>query len=479
MKKEDLFESLLEIDEKEVFKAGSYQVKSAPQRGWLKWAALAACAVFIAVIGILIHSHNKKIDNKYPEGVTKVMALYPDPVAINMSAKDYEDDDLRYAWRKEVIKKAEISAVFNSKLKDYYMNIMSQILASDDENTVCSPLNTYFAFAILADVSGGQSREQILGALGMDDIYELRENVKALWESNYADTPAIKSILANSLWLRKGFEFNKIELDILAKDYYASLFSGKPGSKDMNKALQVWTDQNTGGLLKDYIGKMELDPNTVFSIVSTIYYKAQWDNDFYEGATRKETFHGTKGDTEVDMMHGNEPSMGVYRTEDFTAVSLSVKDSGEMHFILPTEGEDVNALLSNQDIFKAIIYEENDQNRFYPRVNMSIPKFRVSAETDLTETMKKLGITDVFGDNADFSSLLTDSDNVRVTKADHVAMVEIDEEGVTGAAYTHIDSSGSAERQEEVIDFILDRPFMFVVTGMDGSILFAGIVRNI
>ena len=31
----------------------------------------------------------------------------------------------------------------------------------------------------------------------------------------------------------------------------------------------------------------------------------------------------------------------------------------------------------------------------------------------------------------------------------------------------------------EIIDFVLDRPFMFVITGADGSILFSGVVRNI
>ena len=29
-----------------------------------------------------------------------------------------------------------------------------------------------------------------------------------------------------------------------------------------------------------------------------------------------------------------------------------------------------------------------------------------------------------------------------------------------------------------MIDLIFNRPFMFVVAGMDGSILFAGVVRN-
>ena len=36
----------------------------------------------------------------------------------------------------------------------------------------------------------------------------------------------------------------------------------------------------------------------------------------------------------------------------------------------------------------------------------------------------------------------------------------------------------SAKPDDEIV-FVLDRPFMFIVTGRDGSILFSGIVRNI
>ena len=57
-------------------------------------------------------------------------------------------------------------------------------------------------------------------------------------------------------------------------------------------------------------------------------------------------------------------------------------------------------------------------------------------------------------------------------------MLEIDEQGVTGAAYTEILLAGAGAPPEEELDFVLDRPFLFLVTGRDGSILFSGIIRN-
>ena len=46
-----------------------------------------------------------------------------------------------------------------------------------------------------------------------------------------------------------------------------------------------------------------------------------------------------------------------------------------------------------------------------------------------------------------------------------------------GAAYTELALAGAGMIEEE-IDFVLDRPFLFLVTSRDGSILFAGVVRN-
>ena len=108
-----------------------------------------------------------------------------------------------------------------------------------------------------------------------------------------------------------------------------------------------------------------------------------------------------------------------------------------------------------------------------------MPKFKVSAKTDLVETMKKLGITDAFDKNiSDFTPLTTESDEIYVSQAEHAALLEIDEDGVKGAAYTAIEAANESLPNEK-LDITFDRPFLFILKGYDGSILFAGVVRNI
>ena len=455
MKKEELFEVLGNLEPGMVEKARSDRH---PRRGvWKKWTAAAACAVIIggAVLGVTTWRNGREGSVvRCPSGVTTVLAAYPASVARTMDAQKFMESDAHWDWWDSYRELTAKSAELQSGIDAYYQNLMKQMLVSEDENTVCSPINLYIAFAMLAETSDGNTRQQILDMLGAQDMDTLRENVSSLWESNYADTPALKSVLANSLWLDGEETYNDTTLQRLAEQYYASTFRGTPGSEEMNQALRTWTDDNTGGLLKEYTENMAIAPETVFELVSTIYYKAMWRENFWEVNTEKETFHGAAGDTTVDMMKKTE-WMDVYQGEHFRAVSLSLQDSGSMYFLLPDENTDVNELVSDPDLMKVIRRDESSDNWYSPMVNLSVPKFKVSEKTDLIETVRALGVTDALdADLADFSPLTGDKENLYLSKADHAAMLEIDENGVTGAAYTELGvSEAAAEIPDDEIDF--------------------------
>ena len=80
---------------------------------------------------------------------------------------------------------------------------------------------------------------------------------------------------------------------------------------------------------------------------------------------------------------------------------------------------------------------------------------------------------------ADFTPLAAKTEGFALSSATHAAMVEIDENGVTGAAFTMLAVAESAMEMDEMLDFVLDRPFLFMVTGADGSVLFSGIIQNV
>lgn len=416
------------------------------------------------------------------EGVTAYLASYPGAGAYeDMDAQAFTESEEYWKWWEEYRPKADASFEVQDGMEPYYSAVMRELLVTDDtENTVCSPINIYVALAMLAECTDGNTREQILDVLEADSVDTLRTRIKTLWEANYVDTPVLTSLLADSVWMRDGVTYNEETLKRLAELYYASSFSGAMGTEEMNKALQGWMNENTGGLLEDAVKDIRTTPETVLALVSTIYYKAAWSDKFNESATDQQTFHGASGDAEVDMMHLSD-TLGYYAGDKFGAVQLDLQDSGTMSFFLPDEGVDVKDLVTDEQVMQVIRGSYGEVS--YPLVHLSVPKFRTEAKTDLLDTMQRLGMTDVMTAGvADFTPLTTDASlgDLALSSAEHAAVVEVDEEGVTGAAYTiMIVAESAAMEPGDEIDFVLDRPFFFTVTGRDGSVLFAGIVQGI
>ena len=113
------------------------------------------------------------------------------------------------------------------------------------------------------------------------------------------------------------------------------------------------------------------------------------------------------------------------------------------------------------------------------KVNLSIPKFDIRAQNDLKEDMQTLGVTDIFSpEKADFSTSVEGDYPVWLTAMNQATRVAIDEKGVTAASYIELPSAGAAAPPEEIIDFILDRPFLFVITNRYSLPLFAGVVNQ-
>ena len=151
-----------------------------------------------------------------------------------------------------------------------------------------------------------------------------------------------------------------------------------------------------------------------------------------------------------------------------------------MKLLLPDEGVSAESLLEDGEAMDFILNRSDWENSNFLTVNLSLPKFDVSSDLDLTAGLKTLGVTDVFDAAvADFTPGIENSKGqIFLSQAEHAARAAIDEEGVTAAAYTAIAEAGAAEPPDEEIDFTLDRPFVFAITSQDGLPLFIGVVNT-
>ena len=415
-----------------------------------------------------------------PPEVTSVP--YPkDTDFVKDGTVDYDAYDKAYdawleAWQEKLqtmVDPADVAHWFTS-------SIPVLLQGAGDENRVCSPLNIYMALSMLAAVTGGETRQQILDALGAESLDALQKQAAQLWAENSWDDGLVTSTLANSIWLRDGYNYNSETLQKLGEDFYASAFSGEMGSDAYNNILRDWINEHTGNLLTEQAGKLELNADTVLALVSTLYYSASWHDKFSSAATTQDVFHAPNGDVSTDFLHSSD-SNTVYYGDGFSAIGLSLENSGQMWLLKPDEGVDAAELLQNKDALGLLLANGNWSQTQRARVNLSLPKFDVSSDLDILDTLAQLGITDVMdGGKSDFTPLTTANDSLELTQAKHAARVKIDEDGCEAAAYTILAVCETAAMPpEEIVEFTLDAPFLFAIPGADGLPLFAGIVNQV
>ena len=65
--------------------------------------------------------------------------------------------------------------------------------------------------------------------------------------------------------------------------------------------------------------------------------------------------------------------------------------------------------------------------------------------------------------SSDFSPSVRSEMPITAAAIHQDTRVKIDEEGVSAASYIEIVGAGAAEPPDEIIDFILDRPFVFAI----------------
>lgn len=410
------------------------------------------------------------------------LASYPNENDYAKSNGDFDSDGFQAAydaWQADQQKQQNQPKDYQDGLNQFCATHLSAFFQGDQkENQICSPLNLYLALGMLTEVTSGDSQKQILQVLGSDDQTALRKQISALWNANYNDDGTVTSRLAASLWLNEDVSYQQKTLDALAQHYYTSTFQGKMGSDAYNKALQNWLNEQTGGMLKEQAKGVTLEPETLLALATTLYYRAQWVNQFDKSNTKQDTFHGSNGDVTCDFLHQSGTD-NYFWGKRFSAVAQSLENSGSMWFFRPEDGVNPEELLQDEQVQKLLTAPDDWKQTKYLTVNRSIPKFDVASDLNLRESLNALGITDVFDpEKADFSPLTQDKQPAYLSQAKHAARVTIDEDGCTAAAFTVVSVDAMSALPAEEVDFVLDRPFLFVLTGADGSPLFVGIVRQ-
>ncbi len=447
----------------------------------VKWTAVGGvcAAALIAFVVFLSGGKNDKISTLPQTGGDDNMMILAAAAYPEMPMYPSESDQNAYEkWHEAKLALRNQPKGYKDGFDTFFLNSTQTFLTqTQTDNKVYSPLSLYMALGMSAEISGGNTRQQILDVLAQDNIKALRSHAKSIWQANYMDDGMAKCILSNSLWTNSNTAYTAKTIDLLANNYYASVFSGDPKSDAYNQLMQKWIADQTDGLLSDYASTIKMDPEMVLTLASTVNYSGKWNIPFSEELTQSGTFHSPSGDVQCDFMN-SERDTTYFWGEKFASITMSLENNGQMRLILPDEGVRPEELLCDDEAIRYMISTEGGKNSKYVIVNLSVPKFDISSTIDLKDGLKKMGVTDAFDSSeSDFSPLSESADMIVLSKAEQNTRVMIDEEGCKAASLTTMLYAGSA-MPDDYVAFTLDRPFLFEIMSETGLPLFVGIINQ-
>jgi serpin B len=344
-------------------------------------------------------------------------------------------------------------------------------------NLVLSPDSIAAALAMAGSGAAGDTAAQIAKVLhlaspaGFAAVGQLQAAIAAEQvAAAHGDPQAPALDLANGLFVQQGYA--------LKAPFLAGLeqyFGAAPQAVDFRQAAAVeainaWVSAHTQAVIPHILGS--LPPQTRLALANAVYLKAAWRYPFKPAATASAPFHGERGSFSTAFMH-ETGELPYAHGRGYAAVDLPYRSSTLSLLVLLPLGGKLAALERglSPGRLAAIV------RGLSPRpVLLSLPRFHLATHTVLNGTLEALGMTDAFGESADFSGI-TAAEGLRIGRVEHAADFKVDEAGTIAAAATvvTIEPTTAGAFRPGLIPFNADRPFLFFLRDdRSGALLFAG-----
>lgn len=359
------------------------------------------------------------------------------------------------------------------KLNEFSHRLMAEAQAESAEGEFCiSPLSVSIYLGMLANGTVGEGHDQIMDALGTDDIAGLNSLYKKFMHYLPCEENGSCVWIANRFWVNRNRSVPDAFCAVAAEVFNAGVEYVDFGSSRTVPAINRWVSDNTRGLIPSLLdGDWEEYRMSSMASANAIYFKGDWRSKFSPEMSGFDTFHGLTADSETSMMRQSLVT-GYAESPLAQMVTLAFEGKSVMELYLPAEGVDIRNFVS------ALTPGECGKLRTAAgscRVTLSIPAFENASRTDIARILGRIGVTSL--DNMDFSPMGL---GVMPAVLTHKTSIRIDEEGAELAAVTGgtVESSRPEKDLPEIkIDF--NRPFMYIIRNTDsGAILMAGTVTG-
>ena len=349
-------------------------------------------------------------------------------------------------------------------------------------NLFFSPESISTAFAMAYAGARGDTAAQMAATLHFTlPPDRLHPAMGVLLTDLNAAHPGYQLHVADALWAEKDFNFLDDYLKLTAANYGAGFnrVDFKGASEAARSTINQWVDEKTENKIKDLLPPGSVTSATRLVLTNAIYFKGDWQDQFNKASTQDEDFHLSASQTvKTPLMHIEE-RFGYFDAGPYQLLDIPYK-SRELSMVvfLPKDSAGLPAL--EKSLTAASVQKSLDQLRGSAKVILSLPKFKMTQQFELENTLSDLGMSLAFQPTAADFSAMTGKKDFWISAAIHKAYIDVNEEGTEAAAATAIVMRSMAMARElPPVVFRADHPFVFLIRdNRSGAILFMGRVSD-
>lgn len=341
-------------------------------------------------------------------------------------------------------------------------------------NLVCSPASALIALAMLAQGARGSTLEQMQDVLGgspeelADLAGTLRVTLGAVGEKQREDhekkdpDPAVAQ-LVDAAWLQEDLDVEGDYLDALARGFDAGLHTADfrtDGPREKARtAMNDLASEVTDGLIEDLVPEHALSADTRLVLLNALHLKAAWPEPLEKAGARP--FTRADGSTsDVEMLAGDadgwfeDDAVQATRLDTFgeQIALVLVRPTGSVTAVLEHWAADDGAALA--DLLDGL--EESDDG-----LELTLPPFDLATSASLADTLKGLGMSDVFDPQAADLSGITTAEGLMLSSVLQKSVITVDEEGMEAASATAA-VVGVTAAPAPPKRLVLDAPFLYL-----------------
>ncbi|XP_044728956.1 serpin B3-like [Chrysoperla carnea] len=353
--------------------------------------------------------------------------------------------------------------------------LLFQLINSEhsNENIIFSPYSVYRLLSLAYYVSNGTTQQKFHDALR---IPANQDKIDALHGERYDNTlnkrhnkkNYYQLLSANRIYVPLNSNIDP-RVQRLIKHSLKEVDFRNP--EKAAKKINNWIEKQTHEQIKDALKPDQIE-NIDLILINAVYFKGTWENIFDEQSTKPDQeFHMENGEIRSTPMMFQINEFRFRRFKNYEMLELPYQGNDiSMYILLPSKQSSVSEVLNSLTIEDLLLSTTQLREK---TVEVSIPKFSIKSDFDLTTTLQRFGFDDVINKPIDLSFVRPNYES-EIESIIHKAAISVDEVGTVASAVTF----ALIPRMLPTY-FICSRPFIYLIQNKRTKhIFFAGVLRE-